>query len=154
MYWRFNFLPRDMLYFLFKSYTSSFYGIDLWFEKIPDSHLNKACIPYHKAVKRISGLSVCDSNHEACELAGVQIFSHLRATCLVSFWHGLFHTKSVCLGNLNYYFRYRSQIYEKLKAMFMDNYSVDILNNPLCAIKARISFVQRNEPRSYSAQTM
>ena len=154
MYWRYNFLRRDMLYFLFKSYTSSFYGIDLWFEKMPDSHLDRVCIAYHKAIKRISGLNVWDSNHEACEMVGVQTFSHLRATRLVCFWHKLFHTKSVCLGNLNYYFGYKSQIYGKLKAMFMDNYSVDILNNPLCAIKARISFVQRNEPRSHYAQTM
>ena len=40
--------------FLFKSYTSSFYGIDLWFEKMPDSHLDKACIACHKVVKRMA----------------------------------------------------------------------------------------------------
>ena len=154
MYWRYNFLRRDILYFLFKSYTSSFYGIDLWFETMPASYLNRVCIAYHKAVKRITGRHVWDSNHEACEIAGVKTFRHLRATRLACFWHKLCNSISPCLANLKYYFRYRSQLFMKLKALFMKDYSVDILGNPLCAVKARIDYVQRNEPRSHYAQSI
>ena len=33
MYNKFNFLPTEVLSFLFKTYTTSFYGINLWFEQ-------------------------------------------------------------------------------------------------------------------------
>ena len=154
MYSKYHFVQRDILYYLFKSYTSSFYGIDVWFDKIPACHLNRVEVAYHKAVKRICGLNVWDSNHVACETVGVNIFKHLLSTRLVSFWHTLCEAESSCLANLKYYFKYRSQIYEKLKTTFLKEYQVDILNNPLCAVKARINYIQRNEPRSYYAQTV
>jgi len=31
MFYKFNFIDRNILFFLFKTYTSSFYGIELWY---------------------------------------------------------------------------------------------------------------------------
>ena len=149
MYSKFNFAHRNVLYYLFKSFTSSFYGIDVWFGKVSTSHLNKISVAYHKAVKRICGMNVWDSNHVACETVGVPIFRHLFATRLLCFWHRLCRAESECTADLKYYFKYNSHIRSKLCRMSDDIYSVDISQNPLCAIKARIGYVQRTEPRSF-----
>ena len=93
-------------------------------------------------------MNVWDSNHDACELMGVNIFRHLLAKRLITFWHRLIRSESKCLHNLKHYFRYNSHLAQKLNNIFMANYQVDVLTNPLCAILARIDFVQRNEPRS------
>ena len=49
---------------------------------------------------------------------------------------------------LKYYFRYSSCIYRDVCKYFLRNYDVrNVADNSLCALKARIDFVQRNEPR-------
>ena len=154
MYSKFNFVSSNMMYFLFKSYTSSFYGIDVWFDKIPDSRLRQISVPYHKAVKRICNMNVWDSNHDACDIVGVFTFKHIHAFRLICFWHKLCLARSMCIGNLKHYFRYNSYIYRKLKFLFLDVYSVDISKNPLCSIKSRIQYVYNHEPRSHYAQTL
>ena len=149
MFSKFNFAHRNILVYLFKSFTSSLYGVDAWFGRIPASYLNKISVTYHKAVKRVCGLNVWDSNHDACEMAQVPIFKHLLATRLLCFWHRLCRAESECTAPLKYYFKYSSHIRNRLCNLFQDTYSVDITVNPLCAIRARIGFVQRNEPRSF-----
>ena len=52
MYSKFHFADKKVLFFLFKIYTSSFYGIETWIEKIYDYQLDKISVVYHKAVKR------------------------------------------------------------------------------------------------------
>ena len=148
LYSKFHCIDRRVLAYLFKSYTSSFYGIDLWFDKIYDYQLNKISVAYHKAIKRICGMNVWDSNHDACERMGVNTFTHLLVKRLIKFWHRLIKSESDCLCNLKLYFQFKSQIAQKLKALVMASYEVDLFTNPLCAILARIDFVQRNEPRS------
>ena len=152
MYSKFNFISNDIMFFLFKSYTSSFYGIDTWFDKVSFTNMRKISVPYHKAVKKICNMNVYDSNHVACDLAGVLTFKHLHALRLLCFWHKLCHTNSMCLANLKYYFKFNSCIYQKLKLLFTEVYSVNISDNPLCAIKSRIKFVHNHEPRSHYAQ--
>ena len=146
---KFYFAEKRVLFFLFKSYTTSFYGIDLWPSSIRGYDLNKISVAYHKAVKRICGLYTWNSNHEACEIAGVLIFKHLLAKRKLCFWHNLLASNSPCLLNLKYFFRHQSCMYEEVSRLFTETYSVDISSNPLCSILARIEFVQRNEPRSY-----
>ena len=151
MYSKFYFTDKRILYHLFKTFTSSFYGIDVWFEKITLAQLSKISVAYHKAVKKICGFDVWDSNHVACDVVGVKNFKHLLATRLLCFWKKMSESKSPCISVLNYYFKFKSKIYDKLQRMFQEHYSVDILRNPICALKSRIAFVQRNEPRSYYA---
>ena len=91
-------------------------------------------VTYHKAVKRISGHNVWDSNHDACETAGVYVFKHLLAKRMLCFWHNLTKSRSLCLGNLRYYFRHSSSIFQKLSKLFYEVYSVDILSNPMMCI--------------------
>ena len=154
VYQKFYFVDREVLIHLFKSFTSSFYGIEVWFEKLRVYQLNKISVVYHKAIKRICNLNVWDSNHLACEIAGVAIFKHMLAKKLVCFWHNIFRSKSPCLIDFSYYLRYDSLIFKKISELFTVSYGVDIGKNPLCAILSRVDFVQRNEPRSHYAQSL
>ena len=151
LYSKFSFVDRNVLYFLFKSFATSFYGMETWFEKIKQCDLNRISVAYHKAVKRVAGMNVWDSNHAACHVVGVPIFKHFVARRIICFWHKLINSKSESLSNLIYYFKHRSHIFAKISRFFLESYQVDISQNPLCAIIARIEFVQRNEPRSHYA---
>ena len=148
MYSKFNFAHRDVLIYLFKAYTSSFYGIEVIYDRIPKFLLNRLSVAYHKAVKRILNFNIWDNNHDACDMAGVLMFKHLLAKRQLCYWVNLSNSDSPCLASLKYYFRSCSHIFLNLKKFFIDSYSVNILTNPLCALLARISYVQRTEPRS------
>ena len=147
-YGKFKFCDRNVLCYLFRSYTSSFYGIELWVEKIKRFQMEKISVAYHKAVKNVCGMNVWDSNHVACELAGVSIFKNLLAKRWVGLWHRLCGSASPCLSNLKYYFKYFGLMTSKISNLIFENYDVDICQNPVCAILSRISYVEKHEPRS------
>ena len=148
MFAKFKFSSQEVLSYLFRTFTSSFYGIDLWVEKLKTSQLSKISVCYHKAIKRVARMNVWESNHEACDKIGVPIFKHLFAKRLACFWHKLSKTKSPCLANLRYYFAVKSHLTGKIVKYIWENYDVNVSNNPLCAVLARINFIEKNEPRS------
>ena len=87
MYNKFNFLPINVLSFLFKTYTTSFYGINLWFEQnINNNVIRKLEVAYHKAIKKILGMEVWRSNHDACEMMNIDLFKHLLTKRMVNFY--------------------------------------------------------------------
>ena len=58
------------------------------------------------------------------------------------------NSDSLYLRPLSYYFRYMSCFRKSLIDLFRDNYGIhDVFDNPLCAILARIDYVQKHEPR-------
>ena len=147
-YGKFKFCDQNVLCYLFRTYTSSFYGIELWVEKIKRFQMEKISVAYHKAVKKVCQLNVWDSNHVACEIAGVRTFKHLLAKRWVSLWHRICGNASPCLANLKYYFRYFGLITGKIDSLIRERYNVDIGQNPACAIYSRIIYVEKHEPRS------
>ena len=138
----------SVLHYLFRTYTSSFYGVELWHGSISYRHIDKISIIYHKAVKRIARLNVWDSNHEACEIVGIPIFKHLIAMRAINFFHQMLKSSSPCIAPYRHYLRYHSHMFFRLDKLFFKNYQVkDFIKNPLCALLARIKYVQSNEPR-------
>ena len=80
---------------LFKTYTNSFYGLELWYDSYFHRDIHKLEVTYHKAVKRIAHLNVWHSNHEACEIVDVPNFKHLfskRIICFICFSHSLINS--------------------------------------------------------------
>ncbi len=78
MYSKFNYVNTDMLRFLFKSYCTSFYGAELWFDKMNAKNLiDVQYIAYHKSIKRMAKQSPWSSNHDACERLELPIFKHM-----------------------------------------------------------------------------
>ena len=147
-YGKFKFCDQNVLFYLFRTYTSSFYGVELWAEKIKAYQLNKISISYHKAVKITCGMNYWDGNHVACEKVGVPLFKHLLAKRLVSSWHRICSSASPCLANLKYYFRYKGCLTAKISDWIYENYDVKVIDNPIATIFSRIGYVERHEPRS------
>ena len=145
---KFYYLDNEVKYFLFKAYSTSFYGIDVWYNNIRAYQLKKISVTYHKAVKRICGLKPWDNNHIACDTVNILIFRHFLAKRRLCYFHNVLKSRSPCLIDLKDYFLSRSRLHSDLVRLFADEYSVNIDENPLCALLARISFVQRTEPRS------
>ena len=77
-YSKFYFIDTKILHFLFKSYATSFYGVELWYSFLGNKNIfRKPSIAYHGAIKKICRLNKWDSNHEACRIANQEIFIHL-----------------------------------------------------------------------------
>ena len=86
--------------------------------------------------------------HVACETVGVPIFKHLIAKRALVFFSQLINTKSPCVSPYRHYLRYNSYIKNNLSILFERNYQVrNFHSNPLCALIARINYVERTEPR-------
>ena len=61
-------------------------------------------------------------------------------------WHVTYTSGNT---DTHYYFRAYSNYGKEIKKLFYEKYQIpDVFDNPLCAVIARIEFVQRTEPRS------
>ena len=136
-----------MKFFLFKSFTSSFYGMDTWFN-YKQADIYKIGVAYHKSVKKIAQLNTWDSNHEGCLYVGVPIFRHLLARRLLSSFFRLCDSNSPCLDKFKFYFRFKSSFSKHIDTLFSNVYEVKVEENPLCALLSRINFVQQHETSS------
>jgi len=148
IYYKFFKSKGHVLNHLFRSHAMSFHGIETWFHSLTKQSMRKISVAYHSAVKQICGLNKWDSNHTACNTVGVNIFKHLHARRMISFLFRVFSSCSPCTVHIKNYFRYISINGNNVDNFFRDNYELtNVYRNPLCAIIARIHFIERNEPR-------
>ena len=113
-----------------------------------ETWVDKISIAYHKAVKKVAGLQVWDSNHKGCDTVKVPIFKHLLTKRMICFLHSLLNSCCNSISRFKYYFRYSSNYALALKRVFHLSYGIeDIFDNPLCALISRIQFVQNHEQR-------
>ena len=147
---KFGFMPLNVLTFLFKSYCSSFYGMEFWSDFSGSINVfDQLTIFYHKAVKRIAGLPMWESNHLACSMTSLPIFKHYVNLRLVNFLFNVSNSKSPCVAPLKSYFRFDSYFKCNICKIFKDIYDVDdIFDQDIGALRARIDFVQRHEESS------
>lgn len=147
---KFSSVDRDILIFLFKSYCMSFYACELWDSlKYCSSEFKSLCVNYHLAVKMIVKKKWFHSNHAACEEAGLPIFKHFLNSKLISFAFNLKTAKSRCLSPYKCFIINESYFINRIKNIFRQDYQIEnVLNNDLDAIKSRIVFIERREPRS------
>ena len=150
LYQRFNFVDFDTLLHLFLTYCSSFYGIELWCEYIEKpSFYNRISVAYHKAIKKLCRMHIWESNHDACERAGLAIFKHLLAIRSLNFFKNIIFSRSECMKDFTHFFSFYSNFRKCISGTFSKIYSLgNILKEQKCIVKARVNFVQRNEPRS------
>ena len=105
---------------------------------------------YHKAVKKVARKLPWDSNHESCSIVKVNIFKHLLTKRIFSHFCSLIKPDNPIFASLKYYFMFESQINLTLTKLFQEKY--DLTNykyNDNSAVRARIDFMERQEPRSF-----
>ena len=122
----------------------------MWFEeKIKPGDLRKMSVGYHKAIKRLAGMNVWESNHAACEKIDVNIFEHLLNKRLLKFYFDLINSRCTIVKNLRYDFMLNSSLYFRVTRIFENSYNVvGLCHNDKMALLSRVDFVERNEPRS------
>ena len=150
MFYKFSFVDREQLVFLFKSYCRSFYGCELWYSNLNSKNLfNNIAASYHNALKRSLNLTKWHNNHLAAQMSGALLFKHLLAERIVSYYVSLIKSKNPCTNDLRHFIAHDSCIAKCTRDYFREQYLIfDLINQPLCAIKSRIDFVQRNEESS------
>ena len=141
--------PVTFLY-LFKSYCFSFYGCELWFSnKWCKLQYDQLKVAYHNGVKRIRNLRYWQSSHMACEDAGVLTFSHLVNLRQYNFIWRMINKPNFYTSLIKPHLLFQSTQVLEVETCFSTIYDVPYLwDNDKEAIKARIFFVDRHEPRS------
>ena len=149
IYAKFYKMSDDVLHYLFRTHSLSFYGAELWYDSLSSRSVKDLAIAYHKGVKKVARLNVWDNNHLACDIVSVPIFNHLLSRRSICFLYSLTASKSHCLLPYHYYIRYHSHLRRAMNSLFHEKYGViRALENPLLALLARIQFIQRTEPRT------
>ena len=146
---KFSYAHRNVLAFLFKTYTNSSYAVENWIFGASNRAFQRLSVAHHETDKRIRGMSPWESNNDACLTVGVNIFRHLHAKRCVGFVLAVLNSEKPCLAPLLYYLRYKSAVSRQFPEYFRAVYEVpDLFDNPLCEVKGRVDFVERNEPSS------
>ena len=108
---------------LFKAYSSSFYGIEFWYNnKNRKNIMNRISVAYHKSIKKVLDINSWDSNHLACEILGVNIFKHLPAKRMYNYYISILRSKNNVLIESKYYWQLYSDIKTEIAKIFRCDY--------------------------------
>ena len=145
---KFSFTDKKVKLFLFKQYCLQMYGCELWLGNFSQA-LRHFEIGYHKAIKKILGLSYHESNHYACQEGNLYTFKHLfnklRISCMIRF------LKFPCdyVKKIIDYMYVSSFLLSDTYKIINDMYQMDsLMENDFEAIIARIAYVQNHENQS------
>ena len=135
LFYEFNYVDRRVLTFVFRTYISSFYGLENWSLTGSKRAFQKLSSTYQKAVKRICSMNVWESNHDVCKIAEVHIFKHSSAKHRTAFKSSLIKSNSPCVLPLRNFFQLNSFVVEPFMEYFLQEYQLsDVFSNPLCAV--------------------
>ena len=150
---KFSFANIRVKLYLFTQFCLQFYGAELWFNnKYSTASLKQFGIGYHKAIKKILGLSYHESNHFACQESNLYTFEHLINKIKILFVLRLIYKPCNFIKRNSSYFNVSSVKYREVMDVLQSKYNIDsITDNDKEAIIARIGFVQNHEPQSREA---
>ena len=144
---KFSFADKEVKLFLFKQYCLQFYGSELWFGPCKSAQaLKQFGVGYHKAIKKLLGLSTHESNHFACQEARLLMFGHLlnkQKICTV-----LRFILKPCdfIRKLINFMVLSSVMIRDVTCILKRDYGIDALfHNDIDAIMSRIQYVQNHE---------
>ena len=138
---------------LFRQFCLQFYGAELWFgNKGAVTSLKQFGIGYHKAIKKVLGLSYNESSHYACQEAELYTFENLVNKIKIMYVLRLMLSPCDFLGKINSFLSVSSVLYNEVYDILQSKYNIQsLVENDKAAIMARISFVQNREPQSRGA---
>ena len=136
-----------MKLFLFKQYCLQFYGSELWFgSRASKQALKQFGIGYHKAVKKILSVSMHESNHFACQEAGLMTFNHLINKLKIFALRRFILRPCDFIRNLLPFMHISSVMVNDVRNTLKSTYDMDsAFDDDSDAIVSRILFVQRHE---------
>ena len=144
---KFSFAHKEVKIYLFRQYCLQFYGSELWFGPCKSLQaLKQFEVGYHKAIKKLLGLSTHESNHFACQEARLLMFNHLlnkQKICTV-----LRFILKPCefISKLTNFLELSSVMVSEVSYMLKKKHDIDYLfHNDIDAIISRIQYVQNHE---------
>ena len=144
---KFSFADKSVKLLLFSQYCLQFYGSELWYlNKQAKNNLKQFSVGYHKAIKKILGVSYHESNHYACQEAKLYTFEHLVNKAKILFVLRLMNKPCNFIRNILSFLMVSCVLYNEICDLMWNKYEVDSLeDNDKAAIIARICYVQNNE---------
>ena len=143
-------VDKSTLLFLFNSYCKPNYGLQLWNHR---SYF-RSCIfktfevAYSKVFKRILGVSLFSSSHDAAENCNEFLFKHYIALLQYKYYKWL-ENLNCSIINLDFAYFKRGYLFNFLYGLFEDRYNVKVTLHDLNILKARVHWIQRHEPRTF-----
>ena len=141
----FSILSEDIFLFLFKSYCTPNYGVNIWnlqsTYKIKEYNAFK--IAYSNAVKRIYNLNKFYSSHQIFNACHLLMLDHHINFVQCRYFVNMYREPKGLLYLLPGVVK-QGVIFNSLSRIFKNTYGVSILDNDLDALKSRVIFVQQN----------
>ena len=143
---KFHFLDNSIKIFLFKQYCMQIYGAELWFGSKSKSLLKQFTVGFHKAVKKLLGLSSHENNHYACQEANILMFNHYLNKLKICATIRLYRNPCKFIEKVAPYLTVSSVLLREVLKILESLYDCDSLfDNDLMAIISRIHFIQNHE---------
>ena len=125
------------------------YGGSLWFGNLnAKSVLKKFAVGFHKAIKKSCSLPMRHSNHDVCDSLNMLTFDHYINWLMIRLAFRAMKFDNALLLNLKSFFLEKSVFIDNVRKIGRDYDIGDIFQNDIDAIKSRLFYVQRNEPRT------
>ena len=140
-------MDENIKIFLFKQYCLQLYGEELWFGGVKSkTALKQFAIGYHKAIKKLIGVSYHESNHYACQEAQLLTFEHYLNNNRIQFMFKLQLSPCLFIEKTMKYLLISSVFFREIFRLSFDKYQIDdLLVNDRQAVASRICFVQNHE---------
>ena len=122
LFYKFIYVDRNVLMFLFRTFTSSFYGLENLTLTGCTRDFQTLSITYHKAVKRIRSMNVWESSHDACKITEVLNFKDLYAKRRAAFMFLLLKSINPCVLPVRNFFQLESFAVDSLRELFLQKY--------------------------------
>ena len=143
---KFHFTDIFIKIFLFKQYCMQIYGAELWFGSKSKRLLNQFAIGFHRAVKKLLGLSSHESNHYACQEARLLMFNHYINKLKISATIRLFKRPCKFIEKIIPYLNVSYVLLNEVLGMLESLYGCDSLfDNDMMALTSRTQFTQNRE---------
>ena len=144
---KFSSVDVNVKLYLFKTYCVQIYGSDMWLNNRGSSSvLKQFSVGYHKAIKRILGLSTHESNHFVCQEARILTFNHFLNRSKIMTAIRLLHSPCNYFRKIMPFLNMSSFFRSRIKDLCQREYGIhNVFENDIDAIDSRIKFVQNHE---------
>ena len=144
---KFSFASVDVKLYLFKQFCIQFYGADLWFyDKKCKQALHQLAVGYHKAIKKLLGVSTHESNHFVCQESSLFTFEHLLNKLKLFLILRVFNDPCAFIEKTLNFLVLSSVLLNEIRDIFIHNYEIELLfEQDREALISRIVYVQSHE---------
>ena len=140
-------LEKNVKLFLFKQYCLQIYGAELWFGgNVSHNSLKQFAVGYHKAIKKLIGVSYHEGNHYSCQEAQTLTFEHYINSMKINFFFRISMFPCNFMKKVFGYLSVSSVFFNEICELVRRKYDInDLIDNDKDAVYSRILYIQNHE---------